>query len=165
MRDIKKPIVFAGILVMLGIASGCTPLREVRFDTLQNSVRQRTEDLMQRNVGDHVQDFDRMTGHKEDRIVTLEDGIRQVIGIKDASVIIIENAAIVSVNLTEGTGNTAMPNIRRDIERRVKELDKSIRYVSVTASPEMIERLHEITGGNDNRGQRGETITNLRPPI
>ena len=147
------------VLCILFLVS-CSPVREVRFEPLYNSISGAADGIIEKNV-----DYNVNVEYVEDRILKLEDSIISINGIKNASVIIIENAAIVSINLEEGIGNPSLPTIRRDIERRVKEIDKNIRYVSVTATPELIEKLHLITDGNDDRGEHGETITNLRPPI
>ena len=150
--------VFAFLLV------GCD-VKEVRFDSLQNSVKSHAQDIIISSSNNHVNEFDDALKNKEDRIVLLEDTINNLVGIKNSSIVIFENAAIVSINVEEGIGNQMLTQLRRDIEKSIKENDNAIRYVSVTSTPEMIESLYKVTIDNTKKGIAGETITNLRPPI
>ena len=166
MRRVFKGAMFFGMILFVAILpSGCM-VREVRFDSLENSIQKRTADMIEKNVGGYVQDLDRRMQTKEERIVNIENNVASINGVTSASVVILENAAIVSINIDEQIETSMMTALRRNVERKVKEVDRSIKYVSVTATPEMIEKLHEIEGGVYGvKGYRGESVTNLRPPV
>ena len=155
------------LLALTALSTGCMA-REVRFDSLENSLYQRAMPIIQQR--DAVRNFDALNEQKDAHLAELEQDLSDIAGINEASVILMDNAAIVSINVDEGVGNHMLIGLRRQIEKTLKASDPSIKYVSVTSAPEMIERLHDITSGvygDAQRTTRGnhERITSLRPPI
>ena len=137
------------LFILLGfllIFAGCTPLRELRFDTIENSLKIRTAPLVTNSSEiSHVEEFDNHLATNTTRIHFLEEEINKMYGVSDANVVILENAAIVSVDFNEDIREQDLARLKKSIEERVKNSDTSIKYVSVTSAPELMERLNEIS--------------------
>jgi len=135
------------IFIVLGfllILTSCTPLRELRFDTIENSIKTRTQPLMDLGKNNHVEEFDEKTYNNNERVDFLESEIAKMYGVTDASVVILENAAIISVDFDEDIREQDIARLKKSIEHRVKEKDSDIKYVSVTSAPELMEKLKDL---------------------
>jgi|GEM_PF-3529455 len=171
-------------LAVTALSTGCSPLREVRFDTIQNSAQARSNEIMKRHYENYakredsytaehlsleVVEFDEETEFQRERIRVLENVISEIQGIEDVSIVLVENAAIVAISVIGEVGDTELKSIKNKIEQVIKETDISIRYVSVTAAPELIERINKL--GSEGNKQinlteiQQEIISNLRPLV
>lgn len=157
------------ILLAMLMFTGCTSIREVRLESLEEATKRQgygAKRHMTANLsevyGDSVK-FEDYAEVREKRVELIERGLLQMGIVESANVVIIENSAVVSVNFTDAYKGRELTKLKRQIKNKVKEIDKSLRFVSVTASPEIIERLHDIT---TNRKQNPKnTVTSLRPSI
>lgn len=64
--------------------------------------------------------------------------------VQSATVVITDNMAIVGVNLTSPTKGDMNTEIKRKVEETVKTADQRIERVSVTADPDIFERIENI---------------------
>ncbi|MCL1935088.1 MAG: YhcN/YlaJ family sporulation lipoprotein [Defluviitaleaceae bacterium] len=161
----KKKSIF--LIVIPFIITGCV---QNTSTPLQNSVRPAANNIISNNIANtaennYVEEFNDKMESIETRIENIENAITKMYGIKTANVLILENAAIVSISLDEGIGNPSVPTIRRDIEYKVRQIDPHIEHVSVSASAEIVEKLNDIRSQSKNKNDSKEIITNLRPPI
>ena len=181
----KKLVLSALAFTALSAGTGCTPLREVRFDTIQNSSQARANAMMKKynesfykEEDNHiveeleleVVEFDEQLEDNRQRIVVLENIIREIEEIEEVSIVLVESAAVVAISLSDGITDDELINIKKEIEQVVKEVDTSIRYVSITSAPELIERINKlgVSGETEKLNlteiQR-EIIANLRPLV
>lgn len=64
--------------------------------------------------------------------------------VKFASVIIADNSVIIGAITTDSTIDDECWNIRREIEKRARDVDKSVDSVTVTLDPELVGRITDI---------------------
>lgn len=179
----KKPVLIT--LFFTTLFTGCTPLREVRFDTIQNSSHARANAIIKKSnsqvykndkaymvedITSDVIEFDHEAQNIKERIRILEDIIEDMDGINEANVVIMETAAIVSINITDEITNKKLVKLKQEIEQEIKLIDSSIKQVSVTTSPEFVEKLNNIgkfpEGDNINiTEEQQDIIRNLRPAL
>jgi YhcN/YlaJ family sporulation lipoprotein len=89
-----------------------------------------------------------MNGNDRARASMIERQLESISGINDCSVIVSGDTALVGLR-TNGTGAGNMSGLRAAIESRVKQMDRSIRNVTVTDSPDMLTRMGRLgTTGN-----------------
>lgn len=95
------------------------------------------------------------------RAEKIADRVAAMTNVEDARVIITDRTALVGVDL-EGTGTTRLTDdLRRQIERTVKNADNRIDRVSVTVDPDIFGRLDRL--GRSIR--EGEPITRFNNDI
>lgn len=171
-------------LAVTALSTGCSPLREVRFDTIQNSSQARANEIMKRhyenyakqednymveNLSLEVVEFDEDVEFQRERIRVLENIISEIEGIEDVSIVLVESVAVVAISVMGEVADNELIKIKNKIEQVIRETDVSIRYVSVTAAPELRERINKL--GYDENKQinlteiQQEIISNLRPLI
>ena len=157
----------------LGLISGCGPVREVRLDSMQEVLRKQGGSV-NKNIGANLHEVGKDLFHnselseKEQRVLYLEEAIKALGFVETANVVIIENAAIVSVNFKGDMDGELLPRLKKEVKARVRELDKTLRYVSVTASPEILDKLYDITeegNGHGNGAHERSELTRLRPQL
>ena len=91
-----------------------------------------------------------MNGNDRARASMIERQLENVNGINDCSVIVSGDTALVGLK-TKGTNTQNMSGLRTSIERRVKQMDNTIKNVRVTDSPDMLTRMGRLgTTGNNN---------------
>lgn len=99
------------------------------------------------------------TGNDNYRASMIERRLEAIKGINDCSVIVSGDTALIGLKTNgtrTGTGN--MSGLRTSIERRVKQIDSSIKNVVVTDSPDMLTRMGRLgTVGGNNGMTRGMT--------
>lgn len=179
----KKLVLSTLAFTALSVSTGCTPLREVRFDTIQNSSQARANAIMKKyneqaykgeenyvvdELSVEVVEFDEQAEDRRERIGILENIINEIEGVEDVSIVLVENAAVVAISLMDETADDKLISIKKEIEQVVREIDSSIRYVSVTAAPELMERINKLgVYGEDTKINlteiQDEIISNLRP--
>lgn len=163
----KKP---ALLLLITLLMTGCTPLREVRTDSLANNLKKQGEGVKRQlttNLSEVTTDMMRFDGYqdiKERRTQRIETELETMHMVDRANVVIIENAAIVSINFSEEVSNRNVGKMKKQIKERVKSLDKGLRYVSVSASPEILEKLFEA-GEERQEQELAQRLTRLRPSM
>lgn len=171
----KKIGTICSIIILGGVFTGCQPVRVVRTEPLQNSVHRATAGRLSPSLEhwytseNHVDQFSQKQTTRLERIVNLENHVTQITGVDTASVVIIENAAIVSISIENGIGKPGIAPLREEVSRQVKQIDPDIQYVSVTVSPELVQRYHELRDqANDqviSPENQPDNITNFRPAI
>ena len=172
----KKAVVCVATATCVLLLAGCQPLREVRTESLQASVQQATAgriapglQQIENQLHGHVTVFDEQQSAMQRRITYIEDELLLISGVDTVNVVIIENAAIVSVGLADNVSKAGITYLRDAISQQTKRLDPDIRYVTVTVSPELAERLNELSedvvDGLPQGENRREVISNLRPVI
>lgn len=178
-----KPVLLT--LFFTTLATGCSPLREVRFDTIQKSSQARANAIIKKSnlhvnkdnkaymvedITSDVIEFDQETQNYKERVEILEDIIGDMDGIHEASVVIMETSAIVSINILEEITNEELVKLKQDIEHEIKLIDSSIEHVSVTTAPEFVERINNMGMYSDNdiidiNEEQQDIIRNLRPAL
>lgn len=87
------------------------------------------------------------------RTARIERAISGIKGVKSSRVIITGDRAIVGVDMGAATEGEVTNQLKRNIEKAVKNTDKNIRAVAVSADPDLFERITRV----------GEGITGGRP--
>ena len=91
-----------------------------------------------------------MNGNDRVRASMIERQLENTNGINDCTVIVSGDTALVGLR-ANGTNTANMSGLRTSIERRVKQLDSTIRNVRVTDSPDILTRMGRLgTVGNNN---------------
>jgi YhcN/YlaJ family sporulation lipoprotein len=68
--------------------------------------------------------------------------------VSDAYVVISGNTAIIGLNLTGDLDDSRIISLKRDIEAEALSIDDEISHVAVTASPELVDRIINMIGGD-----------------
>jgi len=137
----KILILFFGVLLV-----GCTPLRQVRFESLQSSTQNHVAKLSEKNNRNVAEEFDARNLVQGNRIETIESEIMKINGITEVEVVIIENAAILSIDLDENVKNREISKLKKHIEEKVREIDLELKYISVTTTSNFVDKLNELGG-------------------
>lgn len=156
----KLTLLVFGLFLM----TGCSGVREVRFDSMQE-VLKRQGTHPNKHLGNNLHEVVHQPDAKEKRVMELEAEIEKMPTIETANVVIIENAAIISVNFKGDASGSSLSRLKKEVKQRVREVDKTLRYISVTASPEILDKLYEISDNDKEGGQGAYEITRLRPQI
>lgn len=130
------------VVVALLILSACAPLREVRFDVLENSVAGAFPEIESTNTIDIEADF------ITQRIQKLESLVEEMPGVENVKIAILENAALVYLEFEEHLVKKDIKAKKKVIEHKIKQVDSSLRYVSVSATEEMINKIYEVLEKN-----------------
>lgn len=86
-----------------------------------------------------------------ERARILSDMVTGMDGIEKASVIISGNAAIVGITTEGELTEQSLSKLKKEIEEKVRISDKGIRIVAVTAAPDLVERIFNLSGdGTEN---------------
>jgi len=130
------------IIATLLMLSACYPFHEVRFDALENSVASVFPEIEPTNTIDKEADFTTQRTQK------LESLVGEIQGIENVKIVIIENAALVSLEFEEHLTKKDIKAKKKVIEYKIKQVDGGLRYVSVSAKEETIDRIYEILEKN-----------------
>lgn len=86
------------------------------------------------------------------RAEKIADSIVDLPGVDDATVVITGNTALVGVDIEEELEGKVVTDLKKQIVTRVKQIDKNIKNVTVTADPDLFERIDDIAQ-EINRGR------------
>ncbi|WP_069650147.1 YhcN/YlaJ family sporulation lipoprotein [Caloranaerobacter ferrireducens] len=86
------------------------------------------------------------------RAEKIADSIVDLPGVDDATVVITGNTALVGVDIEEDLEGKVVTDLKKQIVARVKQIDKNIKNVTVTADPDLFERIDDIAQ-EINRGR------------
>lgn len=157
MKNKKMLLTICIVFLATFIAIGCTPAKRPvptptptpnqqtidRNRTTTDINAPRTDNMVpnERNIGTEPARTDDMTA-RADRIA---EEVNKIKDVKSASVLITERTALVGVKLTSETKGEVNTEIKREVERAVERVDKDIERVSVTANPDLLTRIENIT--------------------
>lgn len=179
----KMPLLIT--LSFTTLVTGCSPLREVRFDTIQNSSQVRANAIVKKNstrlyknnepyisedLTSDVKGFEQATQNHIKKLRELEEMVANIEGVESVNIAIIKNSAIVSINFEQQVNNKDTIKIKNYIRNKIKQANPSIQSVSITAAPEFVERVNKISmnleeNKIDLTKEQQEIITSLRPII
>ena len=134
------------VLIIICVFVGCG----LKKQSLQNNIN-------------HVEEFYQKQEQKEDRITHLENEIINVKGVDTSNVVLMENAAIISITTQNGIEKSGFEAIRHNISNRVKQIYPDIKHVTVTIAPELVEKF-AIFGEEESENKR-DNVSNFRPVI
>lgn len=138
-----------------------------------NNYGMNNNDIYDENDRDNVIDNDRDLNYDDDndfndinndigtennmvqRAELIANKVARMTNVEDASVVITNNTALVGVDITNGRNVEMSQDMRTQIERTVRNADRRINNVVVTAEPDIFDRIGEI--GMDIR--RGRPMT------
>ncbi|MCL1924697.1 MAG: YhcN/YlaJ family sporulation lipoprotein [Defluviitaleaceae bacterium] len=124
---------------LLGLfLTACSPLREVRFDALENSVAYAFPELESTNVIDKEADF------LTQRTQKLESLVLGIDGIEGANIVILENAALVSLDFNERLEKRDIKAKKKVVEHKIKQVDSSVKHVSVSVTDEIVQKIYDV---------------------
>ncbi|SHH70600.1 sporulation lipoprotein, YhcN/YlaJ family [Caloranaerobacter azorensis DSM 13643] len=86
------------------------------------------------------------------RAEKIADSIVDLPGVNDATVVITGNTALVGVDIEKELEGKVVTDLKKQIVTRVKQTDKDIKNVTVTADPDLFERIDDIAQ-EINRGR------------
>ncbi|MBM7647381.1 YhcN/YlaJ family sporulation lipoprotein [Bacillus ectoiniformans] len=149
-------------LLAIPLFAACAGNEEGRNDTNQGM---ETRDVRYNNVGYDVRDVNdgnmdmdqNDVTRNETRMEVADDAAKEVVDlkeVKEANVIVTENNAYVSADLTDNYEGEMTKEIEKKISRAVKSADNDIDNVYVSTDPDFMNRM---TGYGD-RIQRGEPV-------
>ena len=122
------------------ILASCTPFREVRFDVLENSVASAFPEIESTNS------IDKSANFIVQRMQKLEYLVSEIEGVEKPRIAILENTALVSLESNEGISKQDLKAKKKIIEYKIRQVDPSIKYVHVSATDDMIEKINEVLG-------------------
>ncbi|MDR2903882.1 MAG: YhcN/YlaJ family sporulation lipoprotein [Clostridiales bacterium] len=90
---------------------------------------------------------DQQTLSAETRAKRIADAIERMADIKEAYAVVTGNTAIVGINLNGESDDARVIEVKTLVDRTVKSVDQEITHVAVTASPELVDRIIKMVGG------------------
>ncbi|KGG80555.1 hypothetical protein Y919_05470 [Caloranaerobacter azorensis H53214] len=100
-----------------------------------------------------LEDVEEKTGKTlSARAEKIADSIVDLPGVDDATVVITGNTALVGVDIEKELEGKVVTDLKKQIVTRVKQTDKDIKNVTVTADPDLFERIDDIAQ-EINRGR------------
>ncbi|SCX89195.1 YhcN/YlaJ family sporulation lipoprotein [Alkaliphilus peptidifermentans] len=142
----KKLLIFLCFILILGIAAtGCR--RPVERPAPAPADPRRVEpnqEMTDRNAPMNMQPGEAMQdlNIRADRIVNAVVKLEEV---RSATVVITDNIALVGVSLTEDTQGEVNTEVKKKIEDVVRRTDRNIERVSVSADPDIVQRIENIS--------------------
>lgn len=164
----KKYKMFALVGLLL-LGTGCTSGRTVRLDSMQEVLRKQGGSV-NRNMANNLSQVSHDVwgdnhAEKEDRVSRLERHLEEMRSVETASVVLIENAAIVSVNFKGDVKPSELTELKKEVKQNVRAFDKALRYVSVTASPEIMDKLYDITEEGTREQMNTTPLGRYKPQV
>jgi YhcN/YlaJ family sporulation lipoprotein len=98
-------------------------------------------DLVDRNAGNENLDVEYNTR----RAKIIAQDIANLTDVESATVVITGNTALVGLNLPENVSDEQVDRIKRLAEKKCLATDSALKNASITASPEMVERIRNIS--------------------
>lgn len=106
------------------------------------------------------------------RAEKIADSIVDLPGVDDATVVITGNTALVGVDIEDELEGKVVTDLKKQIVTRVKQIDKNIENVTVTADPDLFERIDDIAqeinrgrGMNEFTDEVKEIIRRITPSM
>ena len=93
----------------------------------------------------------RIGGNDSRRASLIESQLKKTGGIGDCVVLVNGDTAVVGLR-NNGAGSANMSRLRASIEKRVKQIDSSVRKVMVTDSQDMLTRMSRLGTVGDSKG-------------
>ncbi|WP_202709133.1 YhcN/YlaJ family sporulation lipoprotein [Sporosalibacterium faouarense] len=155
----KYSYILLVILVFTFISIGCQPSAE-KPNQPNNNYGMDNNDLYNNNnqngnnngLNNNNNNINGNNNNLSSRAKKIADKIAAMSNVEDATVVISGNTALIGVDLTNDSTLRINDNMRKQIERTVKNADSSINKVSVTADPDIFDRIDEI-GRNIRTGR------------
>jgi len=149
----KKKIIIVLCLVMMFaiLATGCRPAERPAPEPNVNDELRESTDGMDTRGGGGAPNMDREgtpgttaeEGNLSARADKIVDAVTNLDEVKSATVVITDNTALIGVMLTRNTDEVAT-DLKDKIEDVVKQTDREIDRVAVTANPDLITRIRNI---------------------
>jgi YhcN/YlaJ family sporulation lipoprotein len=80
----------------------------------------------------------------EERAQIVAEGIAEIESITSVSAVITENTVIVGIQTDVTYDDSELSSLKRQIEEKVKSVDKGIVHISITTSENLIERINSM---------------------
>lgn len=81
------------------------------------------------------------------RAEKIASAVKTVDGVEDATVVITEKRALVGVDIGKNTEGKLTDKIKDSVEAKVKETDKEIQTIGVSADPDLFTRISKVGQG------------------
>lgn len=103
-----------------------------------------------------VKDFEQKNLSANTRAEKIATAVENMAEIKEAYAVVTGNTAIVGINLEGAANDARLIEIKRLVEKEVKSTDSDINHVAVTASPELVEKITNMTGGSQTSKEHSD---------
>ena len=162
----KNILLVVSIMLMISVfAIGCTPAERPVPETtpnqqnMNNNNRTTTDNTVPRsndttnnttldnnnmNTNDRMDQTNGTNGDLSTRADKIENAVTKLDEVNSATVVITENTALIGINMTSGTKGSLNTEIKKKVEDAVKNADKEIDRVSVTADPDLFTRIENV---------------------
>ena len=164
-------VLYAACLYLSGCASRNTNQIEIRerpeavFENGTNRVYRRSGSYSMRTPDVITPTVTPASGGltSEERSQKIAKAVTELDAIKSAAVVITGNTAIVGLQTDDNYTDSALIDIKRLVEERVKFTDKGIDHVSVTTSGELLGRINNMPDAGVSEDQISELPDALVP--
>ncbi len=96
------------------------------------------------NLIDSTAEFDQQSTATERRSQLIAQEAAKVKGVDKVSVVLNNNSALIGVEIRGNIDDAALVKMKKDVEDAVRQADKTLERVAVTASMELTERITKI---------------------
>ncbi len=110
------------------------------------------------NLDDDTDEFQNKLNSTKKRAKKIADAVEIIEEIENAYVVVTGNTAIIGINLIESLSDTQIISLKHIIEDEVREIDPDIGHIAVTASPELVERIMNMSGGNKDKSELRQNL-------
>lgn len=141
MKKSKIILVLCFALLLIIASTGCRPAERPAPNPTPNDLDQRQEyderNFTGTNEGQGMQDLNVRADNIVDAVVKLDE-------VRSATVVITDNTALVGVTLDSDVEGEMNTEVKKKVEDVVRRTDRSIDRVSVSANPDIVERIENI---------------------
>lgn len=168
----KKIYVFLLSCIFL---SGCTESNDklaaranIKMNKNDSQIYENNESYANGNTSDEMEKFDIKTQKIDNISDTISGEIEALDQVNEANVVIVGNAAIVGIELTQDMPESELVSLKIAIKTLVESIVPEIENVAVTTAPDLMRRIQGFTSGNEeneNTTKEQKDITEELAPI
>ncbi len=139
MKAVKVFTVLIG-LILIVVFAGCTPQkRPIQQDNTTNPAK------VQNPASTGGKDAYTVKQKEERNLAaSIKNQVENIKQVRKASVIIIDDSAIIGINIARGPATEMTPGLKREIESTVIKSNSWVKSVTVTADPYLVDRIERI---------------------
>ncbi len=134
---------------------GCRASTDIKTTALTNRsnavIRQGTINNYKRespytndDLVDSTSEFDKNTTLTERRAKKIAHAVTKIERIDKASVVLNSNSAIIGIEVSGELDDARLINLKKEVEKEVRLVDKDLDRIAVTASKELVERVSKM---------------------
>lgn len=113
----------------------------------KNTVNETTKQEVKKNTNGNTNGMNKLGDYSSERVKKVENAVNKIQGVKSSAVVITGDRALVGINLDSNIEDAKTKQIKTEVEKTAKSVDKSLTSVAVSSDADVFTRISKVGEG------------------